>query len=402
MLSSILKKALLIIVAVYAIMCIYYILGIGIGDGDEIIFMKDIEFVKANGWIEAVKKNISIPHMLLVYPLTLVFENHIALRVLNVILLIGLYVYFKIRNKETLLFFVYFTFYIATSKSFLMGTNDTVFHLALIIFFNEVYKLSKSKIWYGSLAICALIVAIFTRVVFIVYSPVIILGLYIIYKQKGWRSVKSIYPTILIVVLLSINLPSLLENNNLSYDKKAPPENLNVSWAQRQYLAQLLVNDGKLQNYQHPSFQATHDYLLKHGKKSLPNSTFQSIIFDYRLTIKEFFKDLYHILFYGFRQLGFMLFIPILYLFYKLYKKHYSVQQLFVPISLMAMIFVFALIIISYIELRWFIPIFTLSIIYFVDLEKNKIIPKKIIMLNHFVLIGMSLYGMYRLLPNFI
>ncbi len=402
MLSSILKKALLIIIAIYAIMCIYYILGIRIGDGDEIIFIKDIEFVKANGWIEAVKKNISIPHMLLVFPLTFVFENYIALRVLNVILLLGLYVYFKIRNKETFLFFVYFTFFMATSKSFLMGTNDTVFHVALIIFFNEVYKLSKSEIWYGSLAMCALIVAVFTRVVFIVYLPVIILGLYIIYKQKGWRSVKSIYPTILIVVLLSINIPSLLENNNLSYDKKAPPENLNVSWAQRQYLAQLLVNDGKLQNYQHPSFQETQDYLWEHGNESLPRNNFQSIIFDYRLTTKEFFKDLWHILFYGFRQLGLMLFIPIFFIFYKLYKKDFSIKQLFVPISLMVMILVFALIIISYIELRWFIPIFTLAILYFNDLSKINHIPGNVVMINHTILIGMSIYGLYRLMPYFI
>lgn len=262
-----------------------------------------------------------------------------------------------------------------------------------------MYQLSKGGSWRGALAICALIVAVFTRSVFLVYAPVILFGFYIIFKNKAFRQKYIWPPLILALVMLTLNIPALLLNQSLSYDKKAPPEQLNVTWAQRQYLAQLLVNKGELENYQHPSFQETHEYLLEHGEDALPKSIIKGILFDYKLTIKEFFKDLGHILFYGFRQLGLILIVPLVIFLIKAFRKDFDLQELFIPASLVVTIGIFALIIISYIELRWLIPVFTLAVVYFSDLINADKISKQVITFNHIIFIGMSLFGLYRLFP---
>ena len=73
---------------------------------------------------------------------------------------------------------------------------------------------------------------------------------------------------------------------------------MNVTWTQRQYLAQILVNNGELENGQHPSWEQTQRYIRLHGEDSLPDGILKGITQDYLLTIKEFFKDLIFSIFY--------------------------------------------------------------------------------------------------------
>ena len=396
-----LQKSFLGIVFIYSIIALYYFLQKSPG-GDEMLFIADLELIKKEGWMHAIEKNISIPYMLLVYPLSLLLKNYVALRLVNVLLLILLFVYFA-KRKDTFefSFYGYLLFFISTVGYFFFGINDTLFFLGLIIYLNEVNQLQKNNKWNGTLAIIALLVSFFTRKLIFVYSPILIFSWYIIYKYKGFKSlnIKLLIP--ILVLFLGLNVPSFLHKGNISYDLKNPPKNIKATWTQRQYLAQLMVNEGSLPDQQHPSWEKTDAYLIANGENSLPENLIDGLFFDINLTVKEFFKELYSCMFYGFRQLGLILFIPLVFLIKDILKTKKLNISMMIPICLLVMICIFSLIIISFMELRWLAPVFILTIVYFSDLQKEKIWNSTIIKANYFVLLFLSFYGIFSLWTKF-
>lgn len=393
------KISFVCITILYSIIAAYYFLNKPAGGGDESLFLADLALINNEGWIEAIKQNISIPYMLLVYPLSLFLKSFIALRLVNLIILISLLFYFyKINEKKNLLFYSYILFYISTIGFFYAGINDILFTVALVIFLNEVYRVANNKSTNINLMLTALVVAFFTRQLFLVYLPIIIFGLYILYKSKIKFNKKTLIPFFVFIIFLMFNLPSIKESGTLSFDKKSPPETMNVTWTQRQYLAQIMVNNGELENGQHPSWEQTQQYIKIHGKESLPDGVLKGLTQDYKLTVKEFFKDFVFCIFYGTRQLGLMLLITILFLVNQVYKTRRMELKHFVPIATLTMLMIFSLIIISYVELRWLIPVFIMTIVYYDDLEKENCLPIKLVQLNYLVLVAFAIYGIIGLL----
>jgi len=383
----------------YSIIAAYYFLNKPAGGGDEGLFMADLALIHQKGWLVAIKQNISIPYMLLVYPLSFFLEGFIALRLVNIILLISLLFYFyKIEEKKNLIFYSYFLFYISTIGFFYTGINDVLFIVTLVIFLNGIYRLSNNKPTSINCLLTALVVVFFTRQLFLVFLPIIFFGCYILYKSNIKFNKHIWIPIFVFIFFFVFNLPSIMENGNLSYDKKSPPESMHVTWSQRQYLAQIMVNNGKLKNGQHPSWEQTQQYIKVHGKESLPNGVLKGLTQDYSLTIKEFFKDFVSSIFYGSRQLGLMLLITLFYLAYQAYKTRRVIIKHFVPMATLAMLLIFSLIIISYVELRWLTPVFIMTIVYYYDLEKDKRLPVKLIQLNYLVLVSFAIYGLVGLI----
>jgi hypothetical protein len=382
----------------YSIIATYYFLNKPSG-GDETLFISDLELIKNEGWIAAIKKSISIPYMVLVYFSSIFIKNHLALRLVNVFFLAGLFFYFyKQKIKLSVSFYGYLLFFISTVGYFFCGTNDTLFFVGLIIFINEVNNLQKDKKWQSSLAFSALIIAFFTRELVMVYSPVILFCFYVIYKEKGWSGLSIGYPVGILLLFLTLNIPSFISNGALSYDLKSPPNNINATWAQRQYLAQLKVNKGELADFNHPSWEETDAYLTKYGKKSLPIGALDGLFLDVRLTVKEFFKDIWYCLIFGFRQLGFMLYVPFWFLAKEIYHSRKINIKMLIPVSLIMMLVIFSLIIISFVELRWLAPVFILSIVYYDNLQKKELISNRLVIINYAVLIIMSVYGSCRII----
>jgi hypothetical protein len=382
----------------YSIIATYYFLNKPSG-GDESLFISDLELINNEGWIAAIKKSISIPYMGLVYYISIFIKNYLALRLVNVFLLAGLFFYFyKQKIKLSVSFYGYLLFFISTVGYFFFGTNDVLFFVGLIIFINEVNNLQKDKKWQGSLAFSALIIAFFTREFVMVYSPVILFCFYVIYKEKGWFRLRIEYPVGLLLLFLMLNIPSFMANGKISCDLKRPPVATNVTWSQRQYLAQLMVNKGELANYNHPSWEETDAYLMKYGEKSLPEGILEGLLLDVRLTVTEFFKDFYYCVVFGFRQLGFMVLVPFWLLAKDIYHSGKINAEMLIPISLILMIAIFSLIIISFVELRWLSPVFILSIVYYDNLQKKELISNCLVIINYAVLIIMSVYGSFTIM----
>ena len=398
------------VVAVYYLISFtYFFLLASEGTGDEALFIKDLRFIESDGWIAAIEKGISIPYMILAYPFSTFLYDFIALRLVNLILLCSLlYYFFKIVNIRINIFYYYLGFFLATTGAFTLGTNDALFFVGLIIFLTEVfYFIEGRKISNPTVAFSALIISIFTRELIIIYIPLLILGIFYLYKNGFVLRFKNLLlPITLVIVLLLMNLPILNAHGKLSYDSKLPPDGINATWSQRQYLAQLLVNEGKIKNLSHPTWEETERYLEKNGKNSLPNGILQGLTFDYSITIVEFFKDLFYSTVYGFRQLGLMIIFPIYFIVFNFRRKHLFSNELFVPYSSVLMIGIFSLIIISYVELRWMTAVFILLITFYSHYQKEKKIDLKIILLNYFILICLSLYGILgltgKLLSEFI
>jgi hypothetical protein len=383
----------------------YFVFLSSVGGGDESLFIKDLIFIKTEGWFVAIEKGISIPYMLLVYPFSFFFKEYLAGRIVTLFLLIVLlFYYYKIVKIKAFYFYGYLFFFLGTSHYFFVGTNDALFFLGIVVFITEVYSfLENKKMNSQTLAFSGLVVSFFTRELVLVYLPILLLSIYFLYKEGFYFfNKKMIVPVLLFVVFIVFNIPSLSSKGKLSYDDKTPSSTVHVSWVQRQYLAQLLVNKGELRNFQHPSWEQTEDYLKKNGLGSLPNGIVECMSFDYSLTFKEFFKDFYYSMFFGFRQLGLILLFPFYFIVINFKKENILNRALYLPYSLICMLSVLSLIIISYIEARWYIAIFIVTIVFYNEHQMHKRINDNFIILNYLVLTFFSLYGIYSLLYRFI
>ena len=383
----------------FAIACINY-LGRDFSSGDESLFILDLSYIKEFGWIEAIKKGISIPYMILAYPLSLFLKNYLALRSTNLILLAIFFLYLSYKKRVALNQFAYIFFYFSSAAFFFFGSNDTLFVLCLAGFLIECHFVTSTKNFNPTIAISTLIICIFTRELFIVYLPIIVLGLIIIVRKTEKLSKNILIPLTILITLFTLNLPSLNYQNQLSYDRKDPPKKIEASWTQRQYLAQKWVSEGRLKDFNHPTWKQTEQYLKLQGKNSLPDGVINGLLFDFKVTITEFIKDLIYIFIYHTRTVSLMLLSGLMLFIKHLVNKKRTILQNFIPLSTIIMIMIFALIIISFVELRWLAPVFLASIIYYAHMERIKEIPSVISKLNLYILFILSVYGIVGLLDN--
>jgi len=383
------------VVLFFMLMCYYHMLSPG-GSGDEGLFISDLNFIKSNGWMAAIEKGIGLSYLILVYPLSFILSDYLALRMVNVMFLLILFLYFykwgEIKNN----LFYYYLLFICGFGFFLSGTNDTLFIVAMIVFFNEVYKVLENKektsiplLW------CALIIAFFTRELIYIYVPLVLLSFFLLKKKNQDMSQKWYIPAALLIFFVAINIPSLQVKHRFSYDDKKPDSSVKSTWGQRQYLAQLLVNEGKLPDQKHQSWEETDAYLLEHGENSLPKTTADGILFDFKLTLTEFVKDFTSTVILSIRQTGMIFIFVIAYLLFAIFRRKIT-PNLFLPFVSLFLVAAFSFIVISYVETRWLIAPYILAMLYYSDLEFDKKLPKLVPLINQMLLILVIFYGTYK------
>lgn len=396
------QKIFLIVILVYTIFAAYHFLNFKPYGGDENHFSKELNTVLNEGWISAIKKNISIPYMILAFPFAHFLKDYIALRLISVLLTFLLVVYLYKRVSKNWLFIGILLFYISTVHFFYLGTNDTLFNFGMVVFFVETFRKLNNQNWNGTLAISMLLVAIFTRSLFLIYAPVLFFSFYLLKKENAFKDFNSKMPILVLLLFVFLNLPSLIANKSFSYDNKVPPQGIKSSWTQRQYLAQLMANNNELEEGQHPSWEQTDSYLIKNGKNSLPNGLLSGILFDVKLTFKEFFKDLAYSVFYSFRQIGPILLYLFFSVFIFLFKENKNIKKYFIPLSFLTLLLIFSFIIISNVEIRWMAPLFIMSIVWYWNEEILNRVSIKFQYFNYSVLILFSLFGVIKMVVKFI
>jgi hypothetical protein len=396
------NKLSIIILPIYVLFRIIMYVNFDSGAGDENVFINDLRYINNFGWWMAIEKGISIPYMILVYPLSFIFKNYVALRLINFFLFLLLLIYINYRYKNVYIYF-YLLFYLFTSGSFFIGTNDGLLHLCLIIFFSEIYLLLKTNNFNFNLTFISLIVAFFTREMILMYIPIIIITILIIFLKYKINITKIYLSLIIFIFFLTFNIPSIIKNNTLSYDKKLPPENVSVNWVQRQYLSQLYVNNGKIKNNQHVTWQEVQEYVNLNGEDSLPKTQFNSIFFNLKQTFFETLKNFFTTNFYFIRQLGFIILINLFFMSFFIIRKKQNISLYYIPLVTILTILLFSIVIFSYVELRWLVPIGVLSIIYYSDLQIKFLDKSKYIyvfLLNYLIFLLMIIYGTYNIILN--
>ena len=394
------SKVLLVIVFFYTLLRICHMLSVEIGAGDENIFIKDLDFIDSFGWSRAIQKGISIPHAILVYPLTLIFQNFIALRLFNLIL-ISIFVYYIYKNFNNKYLWVYFIFFLGNGGGIFLGTNDALFQISLCIFFLEVLKLFYYKTINYNLAFSSLLIAFFTREMIITYLPALVVSfVLIIHYGDNFKIKKFTFPLFILLGFLALNIPSILTNHSLSYDNKTPPKHLNANWVERQYLSQLEVNKGNIENYTHVTWEDVEKYKAEFGENSLPKTSFSALTFDVELTVKEFFKDFLYMLRDSIRQTGFIIIFLFFVLSYKLLNRKLSWESIYAALILFVSFLVFAFIIISYVEMRWLVSVIFVSIVSFSFIQ-TKLFYKNhfnlFYRINYLLIFILCIYGTYKL-----
>ena len=379
-------------IVLYFIFSLVFFITKDIG-GDEGIFVNSINDLKESYLKTLMSGQICIPYTLLSLPFSFIFNELFSLRLTNLLLLIFYFLLNRKCFKASPNFLFYSLFYFATTGFFFLGTNDALFSLSLALFFIDSMDsiLFRKPIQFRLFLFLA--IAIFTRYIFVLYLPIIIFLIAFLFRQNHMNfsgSVRNILIALIPFILL--NIFSLTEQGKISYVNKEVQEHQGVTWAQRQYLTQLKINQGVLEKGQHVSWEITLDYLTKNGQNSLPVNFMESVFFDLSLTIKEFFKDLVDTMFMSTRQLGL---IPFILMFLIIFPIPFN--EKIVPLGLTVMVCFISFIIISNVELRWLQPIFLLSVWYYSIIEKQKRLSNKIFIINSSLMACLSIYGMIRL-----
>ncbi|MEM6686376.1 MAG: glycosyltransferase family 39 protein [Bacteroidota bacterium] len=242
------------------------------------------------------------------------------------------------------------------------GINDpllTVLLLAIVYILLKKVLSTKDFIYIG--ALLALMLA--TRKFTILFIPSLLFLLFVVLRKQSQIAKKLMYLAVSCGLLIGIlNFPSLKENGTLSFHSKENKEYV-ANWAQLQYYTQLQVNEGKIAFGSHVTWQDTDEYLAKNGENSLPKGIISGLLFDVKLTVKEFFIDFFYNAKSFTRLLGIIFILNIIIFGFKLIRRKLSIQTFINnPIDTFGLIYtlILSLIVISYVEIRWFIPILTI------------------------------------------
>lgn len=242
------------------------------------------------------------------------------------------------------------------------GINDPLLTLLLL---SIVYILIKKTNSIQDFVYIGVLLALMlaTRKFTVLLIPSLLFFVFIVLRKQSakLKKVAALVVSCLVFVIV-LNFPSLTENGSLSFHSKEKKEYV-ATWGQLQYHTQLLLEQGKVTYGDHATWEATDEYLAENGENALPKGIIDGLFFDVKRTTKEFFIDLVYNAKPFTRLLGLLFILNIFIFGYKLVRKKLSIKT-FVnnPIDTFSLIYIFilSLIVISYVEVRWFVPILCL------------------------------------------
>jgi len=172
----------------------------------------------------------------------------------------------------------------------------------------------------------------------------------------------GIFLVSILMTTIILQWPALARYKTLKFEKKVPikrvVEGYTCNWTQLQYLTQLKLEQGELENYNHVDFAELEQYLIDNGINSLPKTPLEQITWNPWRTIREFFHDLFIDSGYiVIRTTGFFIILALLLWWNILFKKaEYPEFEGVLLLSLVSFILMatISLIIITYIEGRWY------------------------------------------------
>ena len=284
------------------------------------------------------------------------------------------------------------------------GINDSVltfFTLLFFIIFFHIKKNRESKSLYIYLGLI-LALMLSTRMMSVLIFPTffLILGVYF-YKEKiNYKLIihKSTFIVVSFIIgLLLLNYPSIKEKGKLSFMEKKI-EYKNVSWPQVQYLTAIWLEEGKLKYGKHCKPEDVVAYIDENGSNSLPNSVFETITFNIPRSIKTSTREAVYLIKPYTRILGLVFVFGLFFFFKGVFKKEITFKKIInneIAVFFINYNIIIVLIICSYVEPRWFLPVIVLIPILFFSYfykyvkSKNKNKLEFLFFVAHFLLLGL-------------
>ena len=262
------------------------------------------------------------------------------------------------------------------------GINDVFMTFFTLLFFIIFFKIKQDKenkniILYILLGgIFALILS--TRKMGVLLFPtfIIVLTLYFYNKKFNYKifaSRVSIITLSFLLGLILLNYPSLKENGKLSFHEKKI-ETEGVSWPQLQYLTAIWLEEGKVEYGKHCKPEDVVEYVEKNGENSLPNSVFETITFNFSRSFKTSTREAFYLIKPYTRLLSFVFIFGVFLFFRGVYIKEINIKKIInneIVVFFINYTLIFVLIICTYIEFRWFMPlVILLPILFFSYFDK--------------------------------
>ena len=251
-----------------------------------------------------------------------------------------------------------------------MGINDTILVFLTVSFFYVLYSINTTKNpvtkYFLALGLI-LAVSLSTRLMALIAFPGFLYCIFLVLKKQKAPIAKSVRQAGIIIITFllatySLNFPSLSEKGTLSFHLKESGYK-GITWSQMQYLSAIGQEKGEIEHNAHYSWEKVREYLDTNGEDSLPKTVFESIFFDIKRTVKEFFKDVLLLTIPFTRLLGPVFFLGLLLFTYQLSFKKISIRNILESHILMFFIIyvsIICFIIISNVETRWLIHILVL------------------------------------------
>lgn len=268
-----------------------------------------------------------------------------------------------------------------------VGINDSMLAfftvLLFILFFNLKKENNNKNYMFLGIVLALMLLTRKMSVLFFLPVCLILLSHFMLNKFSFIMKFKKIIiiSLSLILVIGLFNIPSLNEKGKISFHQKELRYE-GVNWIQLHYLTALSLDKGKIKYGKHHSPKEVKEYIELNGKKSLPKNYFESITFNYLITIKSSVREFIYLIKPMFRLLGIIFILNILFFIIFLYERKINIKKMMMkPIFVFSTIYICILcfIVTSYVEGRWLMNVaillpflFMERIYYFLKNKKSK------------------------------
>lgn len=330
-------------------------------DGDNYVELFN-RFLEKGGY-DAIAEGTSVTFNLALYPIYKLVKNvDYSILILNlssitISLLIACYLLYKIvKDKIYYLLLVLLLISLFIGKKIPILSNDDLFSgmfYSFIIYF--LYQFHQKRKTYYFIIIGVLLGVCFSiRELTILWVPII--GVFLIYYSNNIKTFlknSTFIATFMIGTMSILHFPSLYENGKLSYYDKNP-KNKNLNWIQRNHLGLKKIDEGKIPIkpwaiWKGTSFPEVEQYLKDNGEDSLPKTLFSAIKKDPILFLKITFYNLYVTFKHYVGYFGFLIFLPLLAIYYNKKWTLCIYYAMFILFSIMICAVAY-----SFVEFRWF------------------------------------------------
>lgn len=367
-------------------------------EGDESKYLSDLIKANEEGLSKAISDGASITYLTITYFLDKFINNPLLtlkLTSLSCGFIMFFFLLFFSRSlkleypiKRSVIFWIIYLFLI--QATIFIGVNDILLDLFGTLLF--ISFLTKFQNVFHKITVLGFFLALMlaTRKMAFTYIIVFFLvyALAAIYNKEKNTFFQFKNGALIIITFLfcfcTMNFYPLIQHQRLSFDDKILGGNIN--WAQWDYHNALLIDQGKQERFKHINIKETEIYLNENGEHALPSSFSEMIIFDPKLTIKEFFIDSITGLKYILRQTGLLIFLFVFFFLYRsrrIFNKRTCSDTDFMYLFSAIYFFIICFIVVTNIQARWFM-LFMPVMILLIGKDFNQFNKKKQLLFSIF------------------